>query len=307
MNTAIARPPHSPGDGPGNLDPSLFKPKITDLQIVNTSSTGLTVRALINITNPTNYTATVPYVDIHVIKNGSLLGHVTAQNLEIKSGNNSHLAVITTYNPFLLGGANATIIGRDLLSQYISGFNTTVILSTHTNSFPSNPILGEALSQFPVNITIPRLSSTKPDDGDDDDDDGDGKEGDDKPHFIRSATMHLFTSTATFLLLSPLHHSTLYITSINATAFYQSDPVGRILYETPFAVPPVEDTPDQEGFLTPSLPVEWSLGSIGYGAVRRALGGTLKLSAKADVGVRLGLFSEKLWFQGGAIGTKVKI
>ena len=113
--------------------------------------------------------------------------------------------------------------------------------------------------------------------------------------------MHLFSSTATFTLLSPLAHTTLYLTHINATAIYNdTEPIGLILYDVPFAVPPGATT-------TPRLPVDWSLGGVGYGAVKDALGGTLVLSAKADVGVKVGEWEENLWFEGGHIGAHVRV
>ena len=113
--------------------------------------------------------------------------------------------------------------------------------------------------------------------------------------------MHLFTSTATFTLLSPLHYSTIFVTHINATAYYNhTDPVGEIVYELPFVVPPGATT-------SPRLPVDWSLDSVGYQAVKQALGGTLKLDAKATVGIRLGEWEERVWFTGGGIGARIQI
>jgi len=113
--------------------------------------------------------------------------------------------------------------------------------------------------------------------------------------------MHLISSTATFVLLSPLPKTTLFITSINATAYYNhTDQVGVIIYDLPFAVPPGASQ-------TPRLPVEWSLGGAGYDAVRDALGGSLKLDAKADVGIRIGLYEVTVWFVGGGIGASVRL
>jgi hypothetical protein len=112
--------------------------------------------------------------------------------------------------------------------------------------------------------------------------------------------MHLLSSTASFLLLSPFSATTLYITKINATAYYKEDDVGKILYELPFAVPPGESE-------TPRLPVAWSLGSVGYEAVRKALGGELRLHAVADIGLRIGKFEVGVWFRGGGIGAKVRL
>ena len=119
--------------------------------------------------------------------------------------------------------------------------------------------------------------------------------------FISDATMHLITSTATFTLMSPLRSSTLYVTYLNATAHYKGDDVGHIDYDEPFAVPPAQ--PVQ----SPRLPVAWDLGSVGYDAIRNAVGGSLKLTARATVGVRLGLWEERIWFQSKGIGAKIRL
>ena len=112
--------------------------------------------------------------------------------------------------------------------------------------------------------------------------------------------MHLITSTAIFTLLSPLQYSTLYITHINATAFYHGDDVGRIEYDEVIEVPPGATK-------TPRLPVQWSLGSVGYDAIKNGLGGSLRLNAKATVGVRIGKFEETVWFVGAGIGAKIRL
>jgi hypothetical protein len=113
--------------------------------------------------------------------------------------------------------------------------------------------------------------------------------------------MHLITSTASFKLISPLPKSTLYITSIHANAFYNHTIlVGSIDHEFPFAVPPGEST-------TPRLPVAWDIGGAGYDAVRDALGGTLKLDARANASVKIDNWEEGLWFVGGGIGAHVRL
>lgn len=261
---------------------------------------------MVNVTNPTKYFASIPYVNINILVNNTLLGHATVRDLEMAPGNNTNIPVTALWDPYTLGSEPAAAVGRELLSQYISGYNTTLTLQMHNASIPSLPGIGRALSNFPVNFSTPRIGSrappSKPGDGDQKDPDSGEKKG---PHFIEDATMHLITSTATFTLLSPLRTSTLYVTSIDATAIYKDDDVGRIVYDLPFAVPPVDK--DGNGVTSPRLPVDWSLGSVGYDAVKRALGGTLKLRAEAVVGVRLGRWEEKVWFKGGSIGAHVRL
>lgn len=150
-----------------------------------------------------------------------------------------------------------------------------------------------------MTFPVPHLSTPHdPSDGDDPDDGEDGERK--SPHFIRDATMHLISSTASFSFMSPFTSTTMYITALNATAYYRDHPSARIIYDLPFAVPPGLSE-------SPRLPVDWSFGSIGYGAIRKALGGQLKLSAFAYVGVQIGDWRENIWFQGGKIGANVRL
>lgn len=92
----------------------------------------------------------------------------------------------------------------------------------------------------------------------------------------------------------------MHIETINATAFYNGDPVGQILYDVPFAVPPGPST-------TPRLPVDWSLGSVGFDAVKKALGGRLKVEAYAEAGLRVGEYIVDVWYEGHGIGAHVRV
>lgn len=112
--------------------------------------------------------------------------------------------------------------------------------------------------------------------------------------------MHLFSSTATFSLSSPLNYTTIYLTHMNATAFYHEDIVGKILYDGDIAIPPGISE-------SPRLPVEWNFDSVGYEVIKKSLGGTLKLSTRAKVGVRIGKFEERLSVEFRGIGAKVRV
>jgi hypothetical protein len=270
-------------------------PKVGELRVLSSTKTALNLEALVNFTNPTEYTAHVPLLSIHILSNGSVIGEGTVKNISVTTGNNTNVRVQATWDPTTLGGKKGARIGRELLSQYISGFNTTLTFRTHKDSILNHPEIGNALSKFPITIPTPRLSAPSTGDGDDD-----GEDGDHKPHFIDDATFHLFSSTATFTLISPLQYSTIYIEHINATAFYNhTESVGQILYDLPFKVPPGSSQ-------SPKLPVDWSLDSVGYDALRKALGGTLKLDAKGVVSVRLGQWTETIWYAGSGIGASVR-
>ncbi|KAI5918778.1 hypothetical protein F4810DRAFT_690511 [Camillea tinctor] len=266
---------------------SSIDPQVGSVKVLDTSVDSVTIQAVVNITNPTPYTAHVPFVNVHVLKNGSIIGDATIENVDIAQGLNTDLIVTAKWNPSM-GGTKGRKIGRDLMSQYISGWNTSITVKAHPESIPGQREISEALSQFDVSFAAPRLDLP-------------GDTPEEKSHFVRDATFHFFSSTATFTLISPLEHNTLYLDYINATAFYNhTEPVGYILYDLPIAAPPGTSH-------TPRLPVDWSFGSIGYDALVEAIGGELKLDAYADVDVRLGNWKESLWYHSKGIGASVKL
>ncbi len=258
----------------------------------------MTLQAIINVTNPTPYTAHLPYANIHILHNNTVIGDATVEDLDIVKGPNANILVTATWNP-PMGGAQGRRIARELISQYLSGYNTTLTVKAHRKSIPDQPVLCDALSRFNATFAAPRLHLPGDDDGDSN---GDGEGG--GAHFVRDATFHLLSSTATFTLVSPLERNTVYLDFVNATALYNhTEPVGRILYDLPFAAPPGRSQ-------TPRLPVDWSVGSVGYDAIRRALdggGNRLKLDAFAFVDVRLGNWRESLWYRGRGIGATVRL
>ncbi|KKA29556.1 hypothetical protein TD95_001687 [Thielaviopsis punctulata] len=275
----------------GSLQDGL-QPQIDQLRIVESTPSSMTFSALVNITNPTPYAATIPYVNIQFFKNDSLLGDATLRNVNVSTGQNYNIAVKATWAPSH-AGPDARKVGVDLLSQYVSGFNSTMTLRMHEKSVPACPILGRSLSNINITAAIPKLSAP----GDHRHHDADGN----TPVFIRDATFHLFTSTASFTLLSPLAYDTIYLCSVNATAFWNhTERVGEILYDYPFAAPPGTST-------TPRLPVDWSVGSVGYDKVLGALGGQLKLDARANVTVKVGVYEETIWYVGQGIGASVRL
>ncbi|KAI1765820.1 hypothetical protein GGR53DRAFT_488432 [Hypoxylon sp. FL1150] len=262
-------------------------PKVGSLRVLDTTSDSITLQALINVTNPTPYTAHVPYANVHILGNDTVLGSATVENLDITTGPNSNILVTAKWNP-PMGGAHGRKIGRDLISQYISGWNTSVTVKAHRDSIPGQRIICKALSRFNITFAAPQLDLP-------------GDTPGEKSHFIRDTTFHFFSSTATFTLVSPLHYNTMYLDFVNATALYNhTDPIGQITYDLPFSAPPGKSQ-------TPRLPVEWSIGSVGYDAVRKAIGGKLKLDAYANVDMRLGNWQESLWYRGTGIGASVQL
>src|SRR5688572_3747047 len=95
-----------------------FLPQVSDLRIINTTSTGIQLQALLNCTNPTPYTAWVPYVNAHIYANESMIGEAIARDINVTVGNNSNIRVTATWDPFLFGGEASRNASRTLLSEY---------------------------------------------------------------------------------------------------------------------------------------------------------------------------------------------
>lgn len=267
-----------------------LKLRVSDPQILNTSDSGVTLQALVNLTNPTPYTATVPYINVHIMKQGFMVGEVIARNVRFQMGNNSNLDIRATWDPAVFGGGQGRRVGRRLLSEYLSGRNTTIELRAHRGTVPTVPAIGEALSKINVTLDTPRVRLPG---GGGDETGGQG--------FMRDATFHVLSSTASFTLASPLHYNTVHIEHINATALYnRTEPAGQIVSDEPFDAPPGLSQ-------TPRLPVAWSASSVGFEKLKEALGGSLKLDAVADVTVRIGSWVEQIRYEGHGIGARVAL
>lgn len=98
-----------------------LRPKVFDLQILNTTSESIALQAKINLTNPTVYSATIPHARINIANNGTILGHATVRNLDVVPGNNTNLIAEAIWDPKEAGGEKGGEVGRNLLSQYLSG------------------------------------------------------------------------------------------------------------------------------------------------------------------------------------------
>lgn len=234
----------------------------------------------------------MPYVNVHIVSDENILGDVTLQDLLVGTGNVTDITVSASWDPAGFGGDASREAGRKLISDYLSGKNTSVTVRSHRDTLPNLPDLGEALSRINFTLPTPRLELP-----------GDGNKHDNTslPGFIRDAVFHLLTSSASFVLASPLRQNTVHIEHINATAFYNhTEPIARIQHDQAFGVPPGLSE-------TPRLGVQWSTDSVGYDRLREALGGEMRLDALAQVTVRLGNWIETLQYEGRGIGAKVRL
>ncbi|KAF3491886.1 uncharacterized protein GIQ15_01403 [Arthroderma uncinatum] len=142
-----------------------IKPRIQSIEIVETTKDSVLARANVNFTNPTNYTAHIPYINIKLVHNSSDVAHIIGHNVHVGPGQNSGVQIDALWNPLESGGEEGVAAGRDLVSKCVSGRNTTVVLKSYADTIPSLPLLGAALSKFEIEIPIPKLRLPGSDDG----------------------------------------------------------------------------------------------------------------------------------------------
>ncbi|KAL2867919.1 uncharacterized protein BJX67DRAFT_70480 [Aspergillus lucknowensis] len=280
----------------GSSLPGSLNPRVESLALGATSESSITVKTTVNFTNPTQYTTSLPFVDFMVIYNETRVAHLTTRDLTIVPGTNAGVPVDLRWSPLDLGGPSAVLAGQDLISQYVSGYNTSVTITTHEGTIPALPKLGQALSNLRFEVQIPRLPVRQDPGGDPNQPGHDGPTG-----FIQDATLHILSSTAEFTLFSPLTNTTFEVTSVEARAFREhNEEVGTIHYYDSFFVPPGISR-------TPRLPVEMKLGGLGYGALKSTVGGSLNLDTVAKIGVRVENYTDTIHYHGGGIKAKVKL
>ena len=110
-------------------------PKISDLEIIDTSAESLTLQATADVINPTEYSAHVPHANVSIFVNETRVGYAWA-SADVVPGPNT----ITVRAAWEVGKT-----GREFLSQFISGYNTSFIVKTHAHSLPSIPDVGLSL------------------------------------------------------------------------------------------------------------------------------------------------------------------
>lgn len=95
------------------------------LQLGDTTESSLVVSTRVNFTNPTDYFATIPLIDILMIYNNTAVAHIIGHDISLAPGNNTDVSVDFVWSPREYGGAEGIIAGRELLSSYISGLFST--------------------------------------------------------------------------------------------------------------------------------------------------------------------------------------
>jgi hypothetical protein len=146
-----------------------LNPRVVSLELKDTTETSLLVSTQMNFTNPTDYSAKIPFVDVLMFYNETALAHIVARNISIIPGHNANVSIEFLWSPLDIGGADGKQAGRSLMASVASGYNTTVTIKTYQGTIPSLPKIGQGLSAIPIDVSVPRLSDPgSPDNGDED-------------------------------------------------------------------------------------------------------------------------------------------
>ena len=106
----------------GNHGFKELAPKIKLLEISETRPTGFILDMLVNVTNPTNYSASVPFIKIQMLCNNTVLANIsTVGHLNVKPGRNDDLSMSLEWDPVMSSGETGARVAKELLSQYLSG------------------------------------------------------------------------------------------------------------------------------------------------------------------------------------------
>lgn len=109
------------GGSIGGTIGDLLHPRIESLDVVHTTQSSVHVEATVNFTNPTLYSASIPYFDVLLLSNGTTIAHLGGQEMSIVPGNNTGVSVSAVWNPSTFGQEAGVIAGREFLSNYVSG------------------------------------------------------------------------------------------------------------------------------------------------------------------------------------------
>jgi hypothetical protein len=123
----------------------LPEPDVLGMEVVDSTETSLTLEARVNVTNPTEYSATIPYSNVSTFVNGTRVGYAWVTNMSVVPGPN----ILTARASWETGK-----IGAEWLSQYISGYNTSLTIKSHPGSVPNFP-------DIKMEMTVPAPSTVQ--------------------------------------------------------------------------------------------------------------------------------------------------
>ncbi|KAF9208097.1 hypothetical protein BGZ49_009792 [Haplosporangium sp. Z 27] len=257
-------------------------PILDGLDVVDSTETSLTVKATLVVWNPSNISAHLGDLTFLWSYGGYLIGMASVIDVKLKTGNNT-IDCFGMMDPTIdcahkndptCDPRFARNASREFISSYISGDNTTTIDILGYEGTTKIPFLRPMMSSFSITSHLPEI----------------------KEDFLISSTMYLLSHTLVLELKNPLDTS-ITVLYINGTASYKNETLGHILVDfendiaspKPIVIPANNHQNETSGYAkTPRLPVTFDLSSIGYEALKKALGGTLEVDVLCHIKTKVG-------------------
>ncbi|KAG0261894.1 hypothetical protein DFQ27_002722 [Actinomortierella ambigua] len=274
-------------------------PKLEQIDVVDSTENSLTIKARLVLINPSSISASLGSLSFFWGYNGFLVGLATVPSAALVPGPNtietlgmmdSSLDCRQRRNDPTCDPDDAAQAARAFLSGYISGDNTTAIdILGHAES-TKIPLLQPLISSLTIRSSLPVMEQD----------------------FLLSTTMYLLSSSIVLELLNPLD-TPIWVLYINGTAFYKDEPLGHIRVDferdittpKPIEIPANDHQDENSGYTkTPRLPVSFELSSIGYEALKQALGGTLEVGILCHIKARVGNMVQWIDYHKDSVPTK---
>jgi hypothetical protein len=264
-------------------------PTLLGLDVIDSTNHSLTVKATLVLWNPSHITAHLGAVSFLWSHSGFVIGMATVPDLQLVTGNNT-IECFGMMNPSLhckwegpsdpnCNPEAARNASRSFISKYISGDNSTTIEVLGYPGSTRIPLLQPMMSTFAISSHLPVIAQD----------------------FLISATMYLLSSSLVLELKNPLD-TEITVLYVNGTASYKEEPLGHILVDfehdlttpKPILIPANDHRDENSGYVkTPRLPVSFDLSSVGYEALKKALGGSLEVDVMCHIKARVG--SMEMW------------
>ncbi|KAG0309125.1 hypothetical protein BGZ98_005064 [Dissophora globulifera] len=274
-------------------------PVLEKLDVVDSTEYSLTVKATLRLWNPSSISAILGDMSFLWSFGGYVIGMATVADITLVAGNNtiecigimdSSLDCTRKADPTCEPGY-ARNASREFISKYISGDNTTTIDILGYAESTKIPLLQPMISSFKMASHLPEIEQD----------------------FLISATMYLLSHMLVLELQNPLD-AVITVLYVNGTASYKDEPLGHMLIDfehdiarpKPILIPANDHQNETSGYVkTPRLPVAMDLSSVGYEALKKALGGTLEVDVVCHIKAKVG--SMLMWVDFVRDGVKANV
>jgi len=256
--------------GFSGLNSAAIKPKIVGpMSVIETFADQVEINTLVELSNPINYTLSIPVMEMALVYEGAIIGRVMLFNVEMEKN-----ATIQTN-----GIWKKSLAAERFASQYISGEDPIMTVLADEGTFPTAPKLSQALSGFNISLPFPKITRAR-------------------HQFLLGGSFHLLSQTASFIVENPLD-SEVQVTSLDASIAYDGKTFATIDTFS-WKIPPGVH-------MSVKLPVDIDYSSIDRSVLWSAIGGTLQVDGHAKFNMSIGkMHDAQLFYTGKGLDADIR-